>query len=90
MLLQQPFTVHAERMVWFLLLPNKEQQAAIVLIMMPLSVSATISNKIKLHNADEFAAIAPAQDQGGDVDALDAILQTGFSDGPQFSFQRWK
>ncbi len=39
---------------------------------------ATISNKIKLHNADEFAAIAPAQDQGGDVDALDAILQQGF------------
>ncbi len=39
----------------------------------------SISNKIKLHNAAEFAAIAPAQDQGGDVDALDAILQTSVS-----------
>jgi TonB-dependent starch-binding outer membrane protein SusC len=37
-----------------------------------------ISHKIKLYNAAEFAAIAPAQDQGGSVDALDAILQNSF------------
>ena len=40
--------------------------------------TGTISNKIKLYNAAEFAAIAPTQDQGGNVDALDAILQNSF------------
>jgi len=37
-----------------------------------------IAHKIKLYNAAEFAAIAPTQDQGGNVDALDAILQNSF------------
>ncbi len=37
-----------------------------------------IAHKIKLYNAQEFAAIAPTQDQGGSVDALDAILQNSF------------
>ena len=49
-----------------------------------------ISHKIKLYNAAEFAAIAPTQDQGGNVDALDAILQKQLFNGPQFSFQRRK
>ncbi len=38
----------------------------------------SISHKIKLYDAAEFAAIAPTQDQGGNVDALDAILQKSF------------
>jgi TonB-linked SusC/RagA family outer membrane protein len=38
----------------------------------------TISNKIKLYDAAEFADIAPTQNQGSNVDALDAILQQSF------------
>ncbi|MCK5134969.1 MAG: TonB-dependent receptor [Bacteroidales bacterium] len=49
--------------------------------------TASISNKIKLHSADEFAALVPAQDQGGDVDALDAILQTAFSHNHNLAFR---
>jgi len=41
--------------------------------------TATIANKLKLYTASEFAAIAPTQDQGGDVDALDAILRNAIS-----------
>jgi iron complex outermembrane receptor protein len=48
--------------------------------------TASISNKIKLHSASEFAALVPAQDQGGDVDALDAILQNSFSQDHNLAF----
>jgi TonB-linked SusC/RagA family outer membrane protein len=41
--------------------------------------TATIANKLNLYTAAEFAAIAPTQDQGGDVDALDAILRNAIS-----------
>ncbi|MFI2742929.1 SusC/RagA family TonB-linked outer membrane protein [Zhouia sp. PK063] len=37
---------------------------------------AKISNKINLYNAEQFAALAPDQDQGGSADAFDAILRT--------------
>lgn len=47
---------------------------------------ASISNKLKLYSADEFAALVPAQDQGGSVDALDAILRTGVSTNHNLSF----
>ena len=49
--------------------------------------SSSISNKIKLHTADEFAALAPLQDLGGDVDALDAILRTSFSQNHNLAFR---
>ena len=48
---------------------------------------STISHKIKLYNASEFAALAPAQDQGGNVDALDAILQTGITHNHNLAFK---
>ena len=38
----------------------------------------SISKKIKVYDAAEFAEIAPSQDQGGSVDAYDAILQQSF------------
>ncbi len=38
----------------------------------------SISKKIKVYDAAEFAEIAPTQDQGGSVDAYDAILQQSF------------
>jgi iron complex outermembrane receptor protein len=47
----------------------------------------SISHKIKLHNAAEFRAIAPTQDQGGSVDALDAILQTSISQNHNLAFK---
>ena len=47
----------------------------------------SISHKIKLYNADEFRAIAPTQDQGGNVDALDAILQTSISQNHNLAFK---
>lgn len=47
---------------------------------------ASISNKLRLYTADEFAALAPSQDQGGDVDALDAILRNSFSQDHNLAF----
>ncbi|MFH0843767.1 MAG: SusC/RagA family TonB-linked outer membrane protein, partial [Bacteroidota bacterium] len=47
----------------------------------------SISHKIKLYNAAEFAAIAPTQDEGGNVDALDAILQTSISHNHNLAFK---
>jgi TonB-dependent starch-binding outer membrane protein SusC len=47
----------------------------------------TISHKIKLYNAADFAALAPAQDQGGSVNALNAILQTGISNNHNLAFK---
>ena len=49
--------------------------------------TASVSNKIKLHSASEFAALAPTQDQGGNVDALDAILRNSFSQDHNLSFR---
>src|SRR4030042_1753004 len=49
--------------------------------------TGAISNKIKLHTADEFASLVPAQDQGGSVDALDAILQTSISHNHNLAFK---
>jgi iron complex outermembrane receptor protein len=46
-----------------------------------------IAHKIKLYNASEFAALAPAQDQGGNVDALDAILRTSISHNHNLAFK---
>ena len=46
----------------------------------------SIAHKIKLYNASEFAAIAPTQDQGGSVDAMDAILQTSISQNHNLAF----
>lgn len=48
---------------------------------------STIAHKIKLHNASEFAELAPTQDQGGNVDALDAILQTGITHSHNLAFK---
>lgn len=47
---------------------------------------SSIAHKIKLLNASEFKAIAPTQDQGGSVDALDAILRTGISQNHNLAF----
>lgn len=47
----------------------------------------SISHKIKLLNAAEFTAIAPTQNQGGSVDALDAILQTSISHNHNLAFK---
>jgi TonB-linked SusC/RagA family outer membrane protein len=47
----------------------------------------SISHKIKLYNAAEFRAIAPTQDQGGNVDALDAILRTSISNNHNLAFK---
>lgn len=47
----------------------------------------SISHKIKLYNASEFAAIAPTQDQGGNVDAMDAILRTSVSQNHNLAFK---
>jgi len=49
--------------------------------------AASISNRIEVHSADEFAALAPTQDQGGDVDALDAILRTALSQNHNLAFR---
>lgn len=46
-----------------------------------------ISHKIELYNAKQFAAIAPAQDQHGSVDALDAILRTSISHNHSLAFK---
>lgn len=48
---------------------------------------ASISHKIKLLNAADFRAIAPTQDQGSSVDALDAILRTGISQNHNLAFK---
>ena len=48
--------------------------------------TAAIANKLRLYTASEFAALAPTQDQGGDVDALDAILQRSFSHNQNLAF----
>ena len=48
--------------------------------------TGAIANKFKLYTADEFAALVPAQDQGGNVDALDAILQRSFSHNHNLAF----
>jgi TonB-linked SusC/RagA family outer membrane protein len=47
----------------------------------------SISHKLKLYNAAEFAAIAPTQDQGSSVDALDAILRTSISQNHNLAFK---
>jgi TonB-dependent starch-binding outer membrane protein SusC len=47
----------------------------------------SISHKIKLLNAAEFRAIAPTQDQGSSVDALDAILRTSISQNHNLAFK---
>jgi iron complex outermembrane receptor protein len=47
----------------------------------------SIAHKLKLLNAAEFAAIAPTQDQGGNVDALDAILRTSISQNHNLAFK---
>ena len=47
----------------------------------------SISHKIKLYNAAEFTAIAPTQDLGGNVDALDAILRTSISQNHNLAFK---
>lgn len=49
--------------------------------------TGAISNKIKIYTADEFASLVPAQDQGGSVDALDAILRRSFSQNHNLAFQ---
>jgi TonB-linked SusC/RagA family outer membrane protein len=49
--------------------------------------TGSISNKIDLLNASEFAELAPAQDQGGDVDGLDAILRRSFSHNHNLAFR---
>jgi iron complex outermembrane receptor protein len=49
--------------------------------------TASISNRINLHSADEFVELAPLQDQGGDVDALDAILRNTFSQNHNLAFR---
>ena len=49
--------------------------------------TAAIANKLKLYTADEFSALAPAQDQGGNVDALDEILQRSFSQNHNLAFR---
>lgn len=48
---------------------------------------ASISHKIKLYDAAQFASIAPTQNQGGSVDALDAILQTSISQNHNLAFK---
>ncbi len=48
--------------------------------------TASIANELRLYTADEFAALAPSQDQGGDVDAMDAILQRTFSQDHNLAF----
>ncbi|MCD4734589.1 MAG: TonB-dependent receptor plug domain-containing protein [Bacteroidales bacterium] len=48
--------------------------------------TAAIANKLKLYTADEFASLVPTQDQGGNVDALDAILQRSFSQSHNLAF----
>lgn len=47
----------------------------------------SIAHKLKLYNAAEFTAIAPTQNQGGSVDALDAILQTSISQNHNLAFK---
>ncbi|MCK4677772.1 MAG: TonB-dependent receptor [Bacteroidales bacterium] len=49
--------------------------------------TAAIANKLKLYTADEFSALAPTQDQGSSVDALDAILQRSFSHNQNLAFR---
>jgi iron complex outermembrane receptor protein len=39
----------------------------------------SIARKLNLYNASEFAALVPSQDQGGNADAMDAILRTAVS-----------
>lgn len=39
----------------------------------------SIARGIEVHDAAAFASLAPAQDQGGNVNAMDAILQTAIS-----------
>ncbi len=48
--------------------------------------TASIANTIPLYNASEFAGIAPNQDQGGNADAMDAILRTSFSNNQNVAF----
>lgn len=45
-----------------------------------------VTNLIDVYSADEFAAIAPNQDHGGDVDALDAIFRTAFTQNHNVAF----
>ncbi|HEX2968959.1 MAG TPA: TonB-dependent receptor [Bacteroidales bacterium] len=47
----------------------------------------SIAHRIKLYNAAEFATLAPAQNQGGDVNALDAILRTSVSHNHNLAFK---
>ena len=47
----------------------------------------SIAHKLKLLNAAEFRAIAPTQDLGGNVDALDAILRTSISQNHNLAFK---
>ena len=48
--------------------------------------TSAIANKIKVHSASDFASLVPAQDQGGSVDALDAILRRGFTNNHNLAF----
>lgn len=45
-----------------------------------------IANTIPVYNAAEFASISPAQNHGANVDAMDAILRTGFSQNHNVAF----
>lgn len=49
--------------------------------------TAAIAKKIDLLNASEFAALVPDQDQGGSVDALDAILRRSYSHSHNLAFK---
>ncbi len=48
--------------------------------------AANAVNLIPVYSASEFAALAPDQDNGGDVDAMDAILRTAFSHNHNVAF----
>lgn len=48
--------------------------------------TASIANQIPLYNASEFTAIAPNQNQGGNADAMDAILRQTFSNNQNVAF----
>ena len=47
---------------------------------------ANAANLIPVYSASEFAAIAPSQNNGGNVDALDAIFRTAFSQNHNVAF----
>jgi iron complex outermembrane receptor protein len=48
--------------------------------------AAKVANLIPVYSASEFAAISPSQNHGADVNALDAIFRTAFSQNHNIAF----